>query len=145
MAIPTWLRRAGFGLVAICAALMPALLSAPTASAHAANHSHHTWYVHVGLESRNHVFQVMTFSPSELWINEGDTVVWLSTAAEVHTITFTANGAPPPQPFSGSPEQLTRTSATVFTPATFLNSGAMADINPQLGRRLRLVLADVPP
>jgi plastocyanin len=75
----------------------------------------------------------MTFSPSELWINAGDKVVWVSASAEIHTITFTANGAPPPQPFLATPAQLARTSATTFTPGTFLNSGALAEINPQLG------------
>lgn len=130
MRLPVWLRRASFGLVALCAALTPALLSAPTASAHAENTGTRTWFVHVGLENSNHSIQVMTFSPSELWINEGDKVVWLSTSAEIHTITFTANGAPPPQPFTASPVQLTRTTATVFKAGTFLNSGLLADLNP---------------
>jgi plastocyanin len=111
---------------------MPALLSAPTVSAHAANESHHTWYVHVGLESSDHTYQIMSFSPSELWINEGDTVVWRSTSAEIHTITFTANGAPPPQPFTGTGVQVQRTPGSVYMPGTFFNSAPLADLNPAL-------------
>ena len=134
MQLPTWLRRSGLGLIALCVTLAPALLSAPAASAHGVKESkHHTWYVRVGLETEDHAIQVMTFSPSELWINKGDKVVWVSDAAELHTVTFTSNGAPPPQPFTGAPNQLVRTTTGVFQPNTFLSSGPMAEINPQLG------------
>jgi plastocyanin len=134
MRLSPWMRKAGFGLVALCAALTPALLSAPVASAHGAGDSgHRTWYVHVGLENHDHSIQVMTFSPSELWINEGDKVVWVTGSAEIHTVTFTSTGAPPPQPFGPTLQQVTRTSSHVFKTGTFFNSGVLANINPQLG------------
>ena len=129
MMIPAWLRRSAFGLVALCALLVPALLAAPAASAHAAEGAHHTWYVHVGLENRSHSIQVMTFSPAELWIDEGDTVVWTSTAADLHTVTFTANGAPPPQPFTGDDFQMSRHGGSVYQPGHFFSSGGLSNIS----------------
>lgn len=131
MSIQSWSRRATFAVVAVCTALLPALFSAPAASAHEESGStHHTWFIHAGLESRDHAIQVMAFSPSELWINAGDTVVWNATSAEPHTITFTATGAPPPQPFTESPVQVTRSGGSVFKPATFMNSGLLTNLNP---------------
>lgn len=131
MAIPAWLRRSAFGLVALSAALTPALLSVPAASAHSADNDggHHTWYVHVGLENHSHSIQVMTFSPAELWIDEGDTVVWTSTAADLHTVTFTADGAPPPQPFTGDPFQMASHGGSVYHSGQFFSSGGLSDIS----------------
>ena len=125
---PTWPRRVGLGLVAFCAAVMPALLSAPTASAHESE-SHHTWYVHVGLDNPNHSIQVMTFSPNELWIDAGDTVVWTTGAAEAHTVTLMPNGGPPPQPFAEDAFHFSRHGGSVYQSGAFFSSGVMSGLS----------------
>jgi plastocyanin len=122
-----WFSRAGLSLAALSAVVGATLLSAPAASAHGAStDGPRTWYVHVGLESRNHAIQGMVFSPSELWINAGDTVVWQADSAEIHTVTFTTDGAPPPQPFTESPQQVLPSGGSTYVAGQFFNSGVLS-------------------
>lgn len=132
MNIRAWFSRAGLSLAALSAVIGATLLSAPAASAHGASaDGPRTWYVHVGLESSNHAIQGMVFSPSELWINAGDTVVWQASSAEIHTVTFTTDGAPPPQPFTESPEQVTPAGGSTYQAGQFFNSGILSTMQDE--------------
>lgn len=62
----------------------------PSQSAHAAGHQ--TWQVTVGVQTANGTISGMAFTPSQIFVKQGDTVVWTVGAKEIHTVTF---GNPP--------------------------------------------------
>lgn len=62
----------------------------PSQSAHAAGHQ--TWQVTVGVQTANGTISGMVFTPSQIYVKQGDTIVWTVGAKEIHTVTF---GNPP--------------------------------------------------
>lgn len=110
--------------VAIVAAIAAALGFAAPASAHTGPR---TWYAVAGVQSNNMSVQGMAFLPHELWIDQGDTVVWSGQAAEIHTVTFTQPGQTLP-PFTGALNQVTQTSNHSYDGHSFYNSGLLINV-----------------
>jgi plastocyanin len=46
------------------------------------------WKAIVGAESKDMARQAMAFLPNELWIHEGDSIMWTSGTGEIHTVSF---------------------------------------------------------
>jgi plastocyanin len=107
----------GFGI----AALSPAPANAS---------SGRTWTVQVGSESRNHLIQGMNYGPTDVWIDVGDTVHWVSASMEPHTVSFVDAAHPLGDFFPGMPSfayMAFRTPEhTISAPGQFRNSGVMA-------------------
>lgn len=123
------LRRSRLLVVALVVGAMALGISAPSQAAHAAS-AHQTWNVTVGVQSANGVIAGMIFTPSEIFVKAGDTIVWTVGSKEIHTVAF---GAPPP--FSGPPtlEDLIKLFSTPaggssFTGASFYNSGVLTTV-----------------
>ena len=55
-----------------------------------------TWHVGVGGESADHALQAQAFLPTQITIDEGDTITWTTGAEFVHTVTFLSGGQAPP-------------------------------------------------
>jgi len=55
-----------------------------------------TWRVGVGGESADHALQVQAFLPTQITINEGDTITWTMNPDFVHTVTFLSGLPAPP-------------------------------------------------
>jgi plastocyanin len=55
-----------------------------------------TWRVGVGGESADHALQVQAFLPTQITVNEGDTITWTMNPEFVHTVTFLSGQAAPP-------------------------------------------------
>jgi len=55
-----------------------------------------TWNVIVGGESADHALQAQAFLPTQITINQDDTITWTTGAEFVHTVTFLSDGTPPP-------------------------------------------------
>lgn len=51
-----------------------------------------TWTVQVGSESSDQAIQGMAFLPADIYVNAGDKVTWKANSAEIHTVTFLAEG-----------------------------------------------------
>jgi plastocyanin len=66
--------------------------SALAAPAHAAT----TWSVTVGGESADHALQAQAFLPTQITIDQDDTIIWTTGAEFVHTVTFLSGGSAPP-------------------------------------------------
>jgi plastocyanin len=86
------------GLARRCQSLVIALVialalaaGAPSLATHAAGG--HTWRVTVGVQTANGTISGMIFTPSQIFVKAGDSIVWTVGAKEIHTVTF---GAPPP-------------------------------------------------
>ena len=88
-----------------------------------------TWTVQVGSESSDQAIQGMSFLPSNIYINAGDSVKWVANSAEIHTVTFLAKGQPlkPFNPFD--PKQLGRQGGTAYDGHSYYNSGIMANVS----------------
>jgi plastocyanin len=52
----------------------------------------HTWSVTVGVQTANGTISGMAFTPSQLFVKAGDTIVWTVGSKEIHTVAF---GTPP--------------------------------------------------
>jgi plastocyanin len=72
------------------------------APAHAAT----TWNVVVGGESADHALQAQAFMPTQITINQDDTITWTMGAAFVHTVTFLSGGQVPPEPIPAGEDGL---------------------------------------
>jgi len=55
-----------------------------------------TWNAMVGGESADHALQAQAFLPTQITINQDDTLTWTTGADFVHTVTFLSEGTPPP-------------------------------------------------
>jgi LPXTG-motif cell wall-anchored protein len=55
-----------------------------------------TWNVIVGGESADHALQAQAFLPTQITINQDDTITWTTGADFVHTVTFLSGGTAPP-------------------------------------------------
>jgi len=96
-----------------------------------------TWIVQAGEESPDHAIQGMAFLPSDIYIDQGDSITWTANSAEPHTVTFLADQtATTPPPFT-LPDDLTPTPTPnppplVYHSGTYYNSGLLADLSPGL-------------
>jgi plastocyanin len=87
----TWFTRRYQPLViALMAVAMALAAGTPSVGAQAAEH--HTWHVTVGVQTSNGAISGMVFTPSHIWVKQGDTVVWTVGSQEIHTVSF---GTPP--------------------------------------------------
>src|SRR5258708_4806598 len=82
------------------------------------------WNAWVGAQSHDLGRQALAFLPNEIWIHEGDSVVWHFGVDEIHTVTFlTAGQVRPPFPagcmgFSTSPATFTGATCVTTPPLT---------------------------
>jgi len=113
---------------ALAAVAMPLALAGP---AGAADWSPRTWTVQVGSESGDQEIQGMAFLPWEIDINAGDTIKWEANSAEIHTVTFLADGQSleSTQPFNpGIPDELLPRGANWYDGHSYYNSGLLANV-----------------
>jgi plastocyanin len=117
--------RARLLVAAFCAVLLPLAFSA-SASASPAPQPR-TWQVAVGEETPNAAIQGMAFLPGEVWINQGDKIIWTANAGEIHTVTFLATGQPL-KPFNpGDNTQLYPQGGSSYDGFSYFNSGVMTN------------------
>ncbi|GGH90331.1 plastocyanin/azurin family copper-binding protein [Arthrobacter liuii] len=114
-------------IVAFAVALLAPMAAAVPASAGA--WGHRTWLVQVGSESRDQEIQGMSFLPSEIFINEQDTITWEANSAEIHTVTFLASGQAlePFNPFSN--DELLKRGGDSYDGHSYYNSGILANVD----------------
>ncbi|HEY7982514.1 MAG TPA: plastocyanin/azurin family copper-binding protein [Ktedonobacterales bacterium] len=86
------LRRGQMLAIALVVGALALGISAPSRAAAAAATTHHTWHVTVGVQTSGGSISGMIFTPSDIFVHRGDTVVWTVGAKEIHTVAF---GNPP--------------------------------------------------
>lgn len=117
-------------VAASIALLMPVALSG-TAVADGGKSSR-TWTVRVGSESSDQAIQGMSFLPENIYINAGDKITWKANAAEIHTVTFLAEGQSleSTQPFNpGNPQYVEQQGGKSYDGKTYYNSGVMTNVS----------------
>jgi plastocyanin len=125
MRMTRWSRPAKI-VVALLATTMTSLAASPSASA-SQTAAPRTWQVSVGEETDHDAIQGMAFLPGEIWINQGDRIVWTVRAGEIHTVTFLAKGQPL-TPFNpADPTQLFPQGGSVYDGVSYFNSGVLSD------------------
>jgi plastocyanin len=90
-----------------------------------------SWTVQVGSESWDREIQGMAFLPAHIVVNEGDTINWHANSAEIHTVTFLAQGQTLEslQPFNpGNPAVLFRQGGPSYDGKSYYNSGVLANV-----------------
>jgi len=94
-------------------------------------HDATTWKATVGGESADHAIQAQAFLPTQITIDQGDTVTWTTGADFVHTVTFLSEGTPPPV-VAPDGNQVIQPAATAFPSggpsydgSGFVNSGLL--------------------
>jgi plastocyanin len=126
-------------VITLVAAALALVAGTPTAAAFAAEH--HTWHVTVGVQTANGTISGMAFTPSQIYVKAGDTIVWTVDAKEIHTVTF---GTPPADTDDEGAEGITNPILNTFeelielfaTPAggssfdgvSYYNSGLMTTV-----------------
>lgn len=131
-----FLRRCQLLVIASVTAALSLAVGMPSSVAHAA--ASHTWQVTVGVQTANGAISGMAFTPSQIFVKAGDTIVWTVGAKEIHTVTF---GAPPadtdnegaegiPNPLLNAFEEIEETFGTPaggssFNGVSYYNSGIM--------------------
>lgn len=121
-------------VAALAAAALPlTLVGALTGSATAGTTTAQpqNWTVLVGNETRNMAVTGMWFLPQDIFIHPGDTVDWKANSAEIHTVTFLAQGEDPSDvlPFNpGNPKDVTRTTNATYDGSSFYNSGLLTTV-----------------
>ena len=118
-------------LIAFAAALvLPAAVSgAATADG---GKSARTWTVQVGSESSDQAIQGMAFLPENIYVNAGDKVTWRANSAEIHTVTFLAEGQSleSTQPFDPAvPEDVNQMGGKDYDGHSYYNSGVMTNVS----------------
>lgn len=114
-------------IVAVAVALLASVAAAVPASADGGGHR--TWTVLVGSESRDQEIQGMAFLPSEIYINERDSIRWEANSAEIHTVTFLASGQSL-QPFNPfNPDELLKRGRSSYDGHSYYNSGLLANVD----------------
>ncbi len=88
-----------------------------------------TWTVLAGNESRNQAIQSMAFLPKDIYVNAGDTVIWLANSAELHTVTFLPPGEPLMAFNPADPTQLFLVGGTSYDGTSYYNSGLLANVS----------------
>jgi len=96
----SFLRHVRFLAVVLVAVMMPLFAATTAFAAFEGGHhqAHHTWYVTVGVQTADGAFSGMIFTPHDVFVKQGDTIVWTVGAKEIHTVTF---GNPPADPDAG--------------------------------------------
>ena len=75
-----------------CSAALVLPVAVSGAAAADGGRSARTWTVQVGSESSDQAIQGMAFLPDNIYVNAGDKVTWRANSAEIHTVTFLAEG-----------------------------------------------------
>lgn len=114
-------------IVAVAVALLASLGFAGPAAA--GDWGHRTWHVQVGSESNDQEIQGMAFLPSEIFINERDTIMWHANSAEIHTVTFLAAGQPLQDFNPFDPNELGPVGGASYDGKNYFNSGIMANVD----------------
>jgi plastocyanin len=119
-------RRTTIVTSALAAVFLGALFAAPAAVAEPTSGGPQTWTVHAGEQSASGAIQGMAFLPGEIWIHTGDTVHWVASSMEIHTVSF-IDAAHPSTGFDPSiGYMVTQTpETTIDAPGEFRNSGVL--------------------
>lgn len=91
-----------------------------------------SWTVQVGSESWDQEIQGMAFLPTDIVVNEGDTINWQANSAEIHTVTFLARdqSLESLQPFNpGNPAELFHQGGAGYDGRSYYNSGLLANVS----------------
>jgi plastocyanin len=87
----------------------------------------HSWTVSAGSSTANEAYQALQFYPAAITVDAGDTVVFQSPTAEVHSISIPVPGASPPpasDPTAAAPAGGTTYDATGYISSGFIAGGA---------------------
>jgi plastocyanin len=79
-------------LVAVLAALLLTLVTGTAVAQAKPVTAAQTWSVQVGSETPNMAIQGMRFLPGDVTVNAGDSVKWVASSMEIHTVTFFDGG-----------------------------------------------------
>lgn len=126
-------------LIAFAAALLLPVAVSGAATADAGK-SARTWTVQVGSESSDQAIQGMAYLPENIYVNAGDKVIWTANSAEIHTVTFLAEGQSleSTQPFDPSrPENITQTGGKDYDGHSYYNSGIMTNVSDSGFKQVR--------
>ncbi len=96
------------------------------------NSSSRTWTVQVGSESSDQAIQGMAFLPENVYVNAGDKVTWKANSAEIHTVTFLADGQSleSTQPFNPTdPQGILKQGGGDYDGHSYYNSGVMSNVS----------------
>jgi plastocyanin len=118
-------------LIAFAAALVLPLALSGAATADGGK-SARTWTVQVGSESSDQAIQGMAFLPENIFVNVGDKVTWRANSAEIHTVTFLAEGQSleSTQPFDPlRPENVTQMGGKEYDGHSYYNSGIVTNVS----------------
>lgn len=107
----------------VCVAFAPAAFASPAQASQP-----RTWHFDVSFETSHHRMDGMVFLPTEVWINQGDTIVWTIKAGEIHTVTFLAAGQPFPNFDPSNPQLLFHQGGSVYDGQSYFNSGIMTTL-----------------
>jgi plastocyanin len=94
--------------------------------------SSRTWTVQVGSESSDQAIQGMAFLPENVYVNAGDKVTWKANSAEIHTVTFLADGQSleSTQPFTGmDPLAILKQGGPDYDGHSYYNSGVITNVS----------------
>src|SRR6476469_2556051 len=123
MASQPLLRRLVLAAVSVVALIVPVVVGSSSSAGAAAPM---TWHVRVGAESPDMAVAGMGFLPSNVWVDQGDTVSWTANSAEPHTVTFLAPGTALPDFNPFDPSQTAPQGSSVYDGSTYTNSGIVA-------------------
>jgi len=118
-------------LIALTAALVLPVAVSGAATADGGK-SARTWTVQVGSESSDQAIQGMAFLPENIYVNAGDKVTWRANSAEIHTVTFLAEGQSleSTQPFDPAvPENVNQVGGKEYDGHSYYNSGVMTNVS----------------
>src|SRR6266699_5209085 len=114
--------------IALISALLIGTFSFSLVSAH--QHSGpRTWNAVVGVESTDHAVQGMSFLPTQLWVNVGDTITWTVKSGEPHTVTFLPPGEQLPLFNPTDPLQAKQAGSSKYDGVSYYNSGLMSSFS----------------
>jgi plastocyanin len=117
-------------LASFAALIMPVAVSG--AAVADGSKSPRTWTVQVGSESSDQAIQGMAFLPENIYVNAGDKVAWRANSAEIHTVTFLADGQSleSTQPFDPTdPQFIFEQGGRVYDGHSYFNSGIIANVS----------------
>ncbi|MDQ0731153.1 plastocyanin/azurin family copper-binding protein [Arthrobacter sp. B1I2] len=115
--------------IIFAAAIALALSVAWAGPAGASSWGPRSWTVQVGSESWDQEIQGMAFLPTDITVNEEDSITWEANSAEIHTVTFLASGQSL-EPFNpGAPDQLNKRGGSWYDGQSYYNSGLLANVH----------------
>jgi plastocyanin len=83
-----------------------------------------TWQLTAGASAANQAFQTLSYYPTAITIDAGDTLKWSFPAGELHTVTLLGPNSATPSP--GDPANAMPAGGTSFDGSTFTNSGLLS-------------------